>query len=63
MLFVQSMCAFVASVADTPFPSTVVATMSQFLVGYNTGMARLAEDTKVLLYLRTSLHSSAIDYL
>jgi hypothetical protein len=40
------MCAFVASVADTPFPSTVVATMSQFLVGYNTGMARLAEDTK-----------------
>jgi hypothetical protein len=46
MLFVQSMCAFVAPVADTPFPSTVVATMSQFLVGYNTGMARLAEDTK-----------------
>jgi hypothetical protein len=60
MLFVQSMCAIVTSVADATFPSTVVATMSQFLVGYNTGMARLAEDTKVF-FLSENLTSFFFD--
>jgi hypothetical protein len=54
------MCAIVTSVADATFPSTVVATMSQFLVGYNTGMARLAEDTKVF-FLSENLTSFFFD--